>query len=64
MCNSTTNIRTLQDKASVTTKANYRLSDGSTRLIIPKNGYGTEREQVYEFEHSGRPAGLELVEPY
>jgi hypothetical protein len=41
MCNSMTNIRTLQDRASITTKANYRLSDGSTRLIMLKNGYGT-----------------------
>jgi len=59
-----TNLRTLRRKTSVTVKAHYQLSDGSTQVIIFDNSYKTRREQLDEYEDWGRRTDLKLVQLY
>jgi predicted phage tail protein len=51
-------------RKSITVKAHYQLSDGSTQVMIFGNSYKTWREQLDEYERYGQRTDIHLVELY
>ena len=45
-------------RKSITVKAHYQLSDGSTHVVIFDNSYKTWREQLDEYEDWGQRTDL------
>ena len=51
-------------RKNITVKAHYKLSDGSTQVMIFGNSYKTWREQLDEYERYGQRTDIHLVELY